>query len=133
MGRQAKIRWDLVLRAGNEGSDLRQPERGQAMLRLPAEVSLGLRRRPDTIQGEGDQDNPPDVPSMSLETSTSPGQEVTDSQAGAPCGTDKSRSRKETLRGQGQAIIIIIKSQIRNSTNHRHRHLLQPKPCPGQG
>ena len=109
------------------------PEGGQAMLRLPAEMCLGLRRRPDTIPGEGDLDNPPDFPSISLETSISPGQEVADSQAGAPCGTDKSRSRKETLTGQGQAIVIIIKSQSRNSTSHRQRHLPQPKPSPGEG
>ena len=117
----------------DEGSNLRMPEVGQAMLRLLADVSLGLRRRPDTIPGEVDLDNPPDVPSMSLEMSISPGQKVINSQAGAPCGTHKSRSRKETLTGQGQAIIIIIKSQSRNSTNHRHRHLPQPKPCPGEG
>jgi hypothetical protein len=133
MGGQAKTEVRPGLRAGDEGSDLRQPEGGQAIQRLPAEVNLGLRRIPDTIPGEGGLDSPPGVPGMSLETSISPGQEVTDSQAGAPCGTDKSRGRKETLTGQGQAIIIIIKSQSRNSTNHRHRHLPQPKPCPGQG
>ncbi len=135
MGGRLRPRSDLVLpESRDEGSDLRQPEEGQAMLRLPAEVCLGLRRRPDTLPGEGDLDNPPDVPSMSLETSISPDQEVTDSQAGAPCGTDKSRSRKETLSDQGQAIIIIIiKSLSRNSTSHWLRHLLQPKPCPGQG
>ena len=133
MGGQAKTEVGPGLRAGNEASDLRLLESGQAMTKPPAEMCLGMRRRPDTIPGEGDLENPPDVPSMSLKTSISPGQEVTVSQAGAPCGTDKGRSRKETLTGQGQAIVIIIKSQSLNSTNHRDRHLPQPKPCPDEG
>ena len=65
MGGQAKTEVGPGLRAGNKTSNLRMPEGGQAMLRLLAEMCLGLRRRPDTIPGEGDLDNSPDVPNMS--------------------------------------------------------------------
>ena len=53
MGGQAKTETRPGPESRDEGSDLRMPERGQAMLRLPAEVSLVLRRRPDAIPGEG--------------------------------------------------------------------------------
>ena len=44
MGGQAKTEAGPGPESRDEGSDLRMPEGGQAMLRLPAEVSLGLRR-----------------------------------------------------------------------------------------
>ena len=54
MGRgQAKAETGPGLRAGDEGSDLRQPEGGQAMTRLSTGTSLGLARRPETVPGQG--------------------------------------------------------------------------------
>ena len=54
MGRgQAKTETGPGLRAGNEGSDLRMPDGGQAVPRLPTEVSLGLMRSPDAVPGQG--------------------------------------------------------------------------------
>jgi hypothetical protein len=53
MGGQGKTETGPGLRAGNEGSDLRMPGGGQAMLRLPTEVNLGLMRSPDTVPGQG--------------------------------------------------------------------------------
>jgi len=54
MGRgQAKAETGPGLRAGNEGSDLRMPGGGQAMLRLPTEVSLGPMKSPDAVPGQG--------------------------------------------------------------------------------
>ena len=103
MGGQAKTETGSGLRAGDEGSDLRQPEGGQAIQRLPAEVSLGLRRRPDTIPGGG-MCNPPGDTSMTLEKSTSLNHEVTGSQPGAEANTGKSKTKRETLTGQGQTI-----------------------------
>ena len=75
MGGQAKTETGPGLRAGDEGSDLRMPGGGQAMLRLPTEVSLGLMRSPDTVPGQAMQ-NPPGDTGMSLEKSTSPDKEV---------------------------------------------------------
>ena len=54
MGRgQAKAETGPGLRAGNEGSDLRMPDGGQAVPRLPTEPSLGPRRSPDAVPGQG--------------------------------------------------------------------------------
>ena len=51
-GGQAKTETGPGLRAGNEGSDLRMPDGGQAVPRLPTEVSLGLMRSPDAVPGQ---------------------------------------------------------------------------------
>ena len=103
MGGQAKTEVRPGLRAGDAGSDLRQPEGGQAIQRLPAEVSLGLRRRPDTIPGGG-MCNPPGDTSMPLEKSTSLNREVTGSQPGAKANTGKSKTKREILADQGETI-----------------------------
>ena len=103
MGGQAKTEVRPGLRAGDEGSDLRQPEGGQALQRLPAEMSLGLRRRPDTILGGG-MCNPPGDTSMTLEKSTSLNHEVTGSQPGAKANTGESKAKRETLADQGETI-----------------------------
>ena len=60
MGRgQAKADSGPGLRAGDEGSDLRQPEGGQAMTRLSTGTSLGLARRPYQIPCVGGMNNLP--------------------------------------------------------------------------
>ena len=53
MGGQAKTEVRPGLRAGDAGSDLRQPEGGQAVTRLSNGTSLGLVRRSDTVPGQG--------------------------------------------------------------------------------
>ena len=53
MGGHAKTETGPGLRADNEGSDLRMPDGGQAVPRLPTEVSLGLMRSPDAVPGQG--------------------------------------------------------------------------------
>ena len=53
MGGQAKTEVRPGLRAGDAGSDLRMPDGGQAILRPPTELSLGLMRSPDAVPGQG--------------------------------------------------------------------------------
>jgi len=103
MGCQAKTEVRPGLRAGDEGSDLRMPDGGQAILRLSTGTSLGLARGPDNTPGEGMCDPPGDT-SMPLEKSTSLNHEVTDSQPGAKANTGKSKTKRKTLTGQGQTI-----------------------------
>ena len=76
MGGQAKTETRTGPEPRDEGSHLLMPDVGQAMLRLPAEVSLGLMRSPTATPGQGIW-NPPDIASMSLAKNTSPAQEVT--------------------------------------------------------
>ena len=72
MGRgQAKAETGPGLRAGDEGSDLRQPEGGQAMTRLSTGTSLGLARGPDQIPGVGGMNNLPGDVSWPQEKSIS--------------------------------------------------------------
>ena len=105
MGRgQAKAEAGPGLRAGDEGSDLRQPEGGQAMTRLSTGTSLGLARRPDQTPGVGGMNNPPGGASRPQEKSIFLDQEVTVCQPGETADTGNSRTRKETLAGQGQTI-----------------------------
>ena len=53
MGGQAKTEVGPGLRAGNETSDLRILEGGQATSKPPAGASLGLMRSPDAVPGQG--------------------------------------------------------------------------------
>ena len=104
MGRgQAKAETGPGPRAGDEGSDLREPEGVQAMTRLSTGTSLGLARRPDKIPDKG-MCNPPGDTSMPLEKSTSLNREVTGSQPGAKADTGKSKTKRETLADQGETI-----------------------------
>ena len=52
-GGQAKTETRPGPESRGEGSDLRMPDGGQAVPRLPTEVSLGLMRSPDTVPGQG--------------------------------------------------------------------------------
>ena len=123
MGGQAKTEIGPGLRAGDEGSDLRTLEGGQAMTRLSTGTSLGLARRPDTVPGQGMQ-NPPGDTSMPLEKSTSLNREVTGSQPGAKANTSKSKTKRKTLTGQGQSIppptltVVDIPHPDRGSPHH---------------
>ena len=105
MGRgQAKAEAGPGPRAGDEGSDLRQPEGGQAMTRLSTGTSLGLARGPDNTPGEGVLGNQPGTTSTSLAKTTTPNQRVMNSHPGALHCTGKSKCRKETLSGQDKTI-----------------------------
>ena len=105
MGRgQAKAETGPGLRAGDEGSDLRTPDGGQAILRLLTGTSLGLARGPDNTPGEGVLGNQPGITSTSLAKTTTPNQRVMNSHPGALHCTGKSKGRKETLTGQDQTI-----------------------------
>ena len=74
------------------------------MTRLSAGTSLGLARRPDQTPGVGGMNNPPGDVSWPQEKSIFLDQEVTVCQPGATTDTGKSKTRKETLVGQGQTI-----------------------------
>ena len=105
MGRgQAKAETGPGLRAGAEGSDLRQPEGGQAMTRLSTGTSLGLARRPDQIPGVGGMNNPHGGDSWPQEKNTSMNREVTGSQPVAKANTGKSKTKREITADQGETI-----------------------------
>ncbi len=53
MGGQAKTEARPGHEPRDEGSDLRMPDGGQAILRLPTELSLGPMRSPDAVPGQG--------------------------------------------------------------------------------
>ena len=88
MGRgQAKAETGPGLRAGDEGSDLRMPDGGQAILRLLTGTSLGLARGPDNTPGEGVLGNQPGSTSMTLAKTIRPNERVMNSHPGATTNT----------------------------------------------
>ena len=105
MGRgQAKTETGPGLRAGDEGSDLRQPEGGQTMTRLSTGTSLGLARGPDNTPGEGVLGNQPGSTSMTLAKTITPNERVMKSHPGATTNTGKSKAKRETLADRGETI-----------------------------
>jgi len=105
MGRgQAKAETGPGRRAGGEGSDLRQPEGGQAVTRLSTGTSLGLARGPDNTPGEGVLGNQPGSTSTTLAKTTTPNEKVMNSHPGATTNTGKSKAKRETLADQGETI-----------------------------
>ena len=105
MGRgQAKAETGPGLRAGDEGSDLREPEGVQAMTRLSAGTSLGLARGPDNTPGEGALGNQPGSTSMTLAKTITPNERVMNSHPGATTNTGKSKAKRETLADRGETI-----------------------------
>ena len=105
MGRgQAKAETGPGLRAGDEGSDLRKPEGGQAMTRLSTGTSLGLARGPDNTPGEGVLGNQPGSTSMTLAKTITPNERVMNSHTGATTNSGKSKAKRETLADRGETI-----------------------------
>ena len=101
---QAKAGTGPGLRAGDEGSDLRQPEGGQAMTRLSTGTSLGPARGPDNTTGEGVLGNQPGSTSTTLAKTTTPNERVMNSHPGATTNTGKSKAKRETLADRGETI-----------------------------